>query len=52
MRAKSETPVYWNCDKLGHFATTCPEPRKVNIKEVREELYKPEEGNKSGKEEP
>jgi hypothetical protein len=46
------TPIYWNCDKPGYFATTCPEPRKVNIKEVGEELYKLEEGNESGKEEP
>jgi hypothetical protein len=66
MRARSETPrtkprrptpidatpVYWNCDKPGHFATTYPEPRKVNIKEVGEELYEPEEENESGKEEP
>ena len=66
MRARSETPrteprrpaptdatpVCWNCDKPGHFATTCPEPRKVDIKEVGEESYEPEEGNESGKEEP
>jgi hypothetical protein len=66
MRARSETPrteprrpasidatpVYWNCDKPGHFTTIYPEPRKVNIKEVREESYEPEEGNESGKEEP
>ena len=66
MRARSETPytkprrptpidatpVYWNYNKPGYFATICPEPRKVDIKEVGEELYKPEEGNKSGKKEP
>jgi hypothetical protein len=46
------TPVYWNYDKPGHFATIYPEPRKVNIKEVGEELYKLEEENESGKEEP
>jgi hypothetical protein len=46
------TPVYWNCDKPGHFTTIYLEPYKVDIKEVGEESYKLEEGNKSGKEEP
>jgi hypothetical protein len=46
------TPVYWNCNKPGYFATIYPEPRKINIKEVGEESYKPEEGNELRKEEP
>jgi hypothetical protein len=46
------TPICWNCDKPGHFATTCPEPRKVDLKEMEEESYESEEGNESGKEEP
>jgi hypothetical protein len=46
------TLVYENYNKPGYFATIYLEPCKVNLKEVEEELYKPEEENKSGKEEP
>ena len=52
VRAKSETPrteprrpapadatfTCFNCDKPGHIAKECPEPRRGDLKEVKEEL--------------
>ena len=66
IRARSETPcteprrpapadatvICFNCDKPGHYATTCPEPRKVDLKEMEEDLYEQEGEDESGKEEP
>jgi hypothetical protein len=50
IRARSETPrteprrpapadatvICFNCDKPGHYATVCPEPRKTDLKEIEE----------------
>jgi hypothetical protein len=41
--------VCYNCHKLGHFAASCPEPQKVDLKEIEEDEEASEE---SGKEEP
>jgi len=41
--------IYYNCNKEGYFALSCPELKDIgNIKEIEEE----ETSNKSGKEEP
>ena len=52
VRARSETPrtepcrlaladatfTCFNCDKPGHIAKECPEPRRGDLKEIEEEL--------------
>jgi len=69
VRARSETPhaeprrpppanatlICFNCDKPGHYASECPELRKVEVKEIEEELeesYDYNQDEDSGKEEP
>jgi hypothetical protein len=69
VRAKSETPrteprrpapadavfTCFNCDKPGHIAKECPEPRRGDLKEIEEELeesYDDDQDEDSGKEEP
>ncbi len=46
----------FNCKKPGHYATTCPEPRKGDIKEIEESLYEEaeeiEQTEESGNDEP
>jgi hypothetical protein len=37
----------YNCHKLGHFAASCPEPQRADLKEIEEDVSK-----ESGKEEP
>jgi hypothetical protein len=39
----------FNCQKPGHYATSCPEPKRADLKEIEEDLSEAEE---SGKEEP
>lgn len=65
VRARSETPrveprrpapadattICFNCNKPGHFATTCPEPRRGDIKEIEGEEPYDAENDESGKEE-
>ncbi|PMD26102.1 hypothetical protein NA56DRAFT_336499 [Hyaloscypha hepaticicola] len=68
VRARSETPrtepyrpvpadatfTYFNCDKPGHMAKECPEPRRGDLKEIEEELEEScnKQDEDSGKEEP
>ena len=68
VRARSETPrteprrpmpadatfTCFNCDKPGHMAKECPEPRRGDLKEIEEELEEScdEQDEDSGKEEP
>jgi len=42
--------ICFNCNKLGYYTTTYLKPRKVNLKELEEELYKLEEKDESRKE--
>lgn len=68
VRARSETPrteprrpvpadatfTCFNCDKTGHIAKECPEPRRGDLKEIEEELEEScdDQDEDSGKEEP
>jgi len=67
VRARSETPragprrpapadatvLCYNCDKPGHYASACPEPRKGDLKEIGEEkLDVRVDEDESGNEEP
>lgn len=46
-------PICYNCYKKGHFATTCTEPRRVDVKEIEEgDLAHEKPLYGSGKEEP
>ena len=33
------TIIYYNCYKPRHIAPSCPEPRKGDLKEIKEESY-------------
>src|SRR5271156_1988102 len=39
----------YNCHKTGHYASSCPEPKKYNLKEIEEDE---DAAKESGKEEP
>jgi hypothetical protein len=43
----------YNCDKIGHYASSCPEPRKGDLKEIEEEEEESDgTDDESGKGEP
>jgi len=54
---RQSTPVdptgeCFNCHKIGHYASSCPEPKKADLKEIEEELLDDSGKEESGKEEP
>jgi hypothetical protein len=32
--------TYYNCKKPGHFSCDCPEPRRADLKEIKEDKDK------------
>jgi hypothetical protein len=47
MTSYEATAICFNCHKLAHYTSACPEPRKTNLKEIEED-----EAKELGKEEP
>jgi len=45
------TIICFNCYKVGHFASSCLEPKRVDLKEIEEDLLEESGKEESGKEE-
>jgi hypothetical protein len=46
------TVMCFNCYKTGHYALSCPEPKKADLKEIEEDPSGESLFKESGKEEP